>query len=67
MAHRSVWLAPPGYGYRPGMPDDPLEDYLATLGAANRPQTPALGPGDLMDAIAQAINDAQWHDHQHRD
>jgi hypothetical protein len=49
------------------MPDDPLEDYLATLGAANRPQTPALGPGDLMDAIAQAINDAQWHDHQHRD
>jgi hypothetical protein len=40
------------------MPDDPLDDYLATLRAATRLHTPEPDPGDLMDAIAQAINDA---------
>ena len=48
------------------MPDDPLDDYLATLAAAARPQAPVVGPGDLMEAIAQAVNDAQWRDHQHQ-
>ena len=49
-------------GYRLGMPDDPLDDYLATLRAATRLHTTEPDPGDLMDAIAQAINDAQWRD-----
>jgi hypothetical protein len=49
------------------MADDPLEDYLATLRATTRPGTPQLGRGDLMDAIAEAIDDAQWRDHQPRD
>jgi hypothetical protein len=49
-------------GYRLGMPDDPLDDYLATLRAATRPDTPEPDPGDLMDAIAQATDDAQWRD-----
>jgi hypothetical protein len=49
------------------MADDPLDDYLATLRAAARPGTPQPDRGDLMDAIAEAINDTQWRDHQHRD
>jgi hypothetical protein len=33
-----------------------------------RPGTPLLDRGgDLMDAIAEAIDDAQWRDHQPRD
>jgi hypothetical protein len=49
------------------MTDDPLEDYLATLRATTRPGTPLLDRGDLKDAIAEAIDDAQWRDHQPRD
>jgi hypothetical protein len=49
------------------MADDPLDDYLATLRAAARPGTPQLDRGDLMDAIAEAIADTQWRDHQHQD
>ena len=30
------------------MPDDPLDDYLATLSAATRPGTPELDRGDLI-------------------
>lgn len=47
------------------MAHDPLNDYLATLRAANRPQASEL-ESDLMDAIAEAIEDTQWRD-QHRD
>jgi hypothetical protein len=46
------------------MADDPLEDYLATLRATTRPAPPQLDRGDLMDAIAEAIDDTQWRDHQ---
>jgi hypothetical protein len=46
------------------MADDPLDDYLATLRAATRPGTSKLDRGDLMAAIAEAIADTQWHDHQ---
>jgi hypothetical protein len=46
------------------MADNPLDDYLATLRAASRPGTPSLDRGDLMDAIAEAIADTQWRDHQ---
>jgi hypothetical protein len=49
------------------MADDPLEDYLATLRAATQPGTQELDRDDLMDAIAEAIADTQWRDHQHRD
>ena len=49
------------------MPDHPLDDYLATLRAATRPRGADLDPGALMDAIAQAIDDMQQHDHQYRD
>jgi len=49
------------------MADDPLDDYLAALMAANRPAPPELARGDLMDAIAEAIDDTQRRDHQHRD
>ena len=49
------------------MPDDPLNDYLATLRAATWPQTPELDRGDLMDAIAQAISDTQCRDQHRRD
>lgn len=49
------------------MPDDPLDDYLATLSAATRPGTPELDRGDLMDVIAEAINDTQWREHPLRD
>jgi hypothetical protein len=44
--------------------DDPLDDYLATPRAATRPGTPKLDRSDLMDAIAEAIADTQWRDHQ---
>jgi hypothetical protein len=44
------------------MADDPLDDYLATLSAATRPGTPERDRADLMDAIAEAINDKQWRD-----
>jgi hypothetical protein len=49
------------------MPDDPLDEYLATLRAATRTQTSELEAGDLMDAIREALDDTCWHDHQHRE
>jgi hypothetical protein len=48
------------------VPDDPLDDYLATLRAAGR-LAQEQDPDALMDAIAQAIADTQWHAQQHRD
>ena len=38
------------------MPDDPLDEYLATLRAATPPQTSDVDAGDLMDAIRQALD-----------
>jgi hypothetical protein len=49
------------------MADDPLDDYLETLRAATRPGTPERDRAHLMDAIAEAIDDTQWRDHQLRD
>jgi hypothetical protein len=47
------------------MPDDPLDDYyLETLRAATRLDAPVFGPGPLMDAIAEAIDDTRWRDQQ---
>lgn len=48
------------------MAHDPLNDYLATLRVTNRPQGSELEGENLMDAIAEAIEDTQWRD-QHRD
>jgi hypothetical protein len=50
------------------MADDPLADYLATLRATTPPGTPLLDRGgDLMDAIAEAIDGAQWRENQPQD
>jgi hypothetical protein len=49
------------------MPGDPLDEYLATLRAASRPQTSERDRGDLMEAIRQALDDTRRYDQQHRD
>jgi hypothetical protein len=49
------------------MPDDPLDEYIATLKAASRPQTSERDRGDLMDAIAQALDELRCYGRQHRD
>jgi hypothetical protein len=46
------------------MPDGPLDDYLETLRAATRADAPEFDPGALMDAIAEAVDDTRWRDHQ---
>jgi molybdopterin converting factor small subunit len=49
------------------MPENPLDDYLATLRAATRTQTSELEAGELMDAIRQALDDTRWQEQQHHE